>query len=269
MQNSFGVPQRSDDDVCPETRAVFADSPSLVLALSQLSCFNQFSFRLATHHIFSRIKHGEVFPDNFLCVVAFQTLGASIPADHVAKRVQAENGVLLHAFDEQTEAFVAFAKGLFCKLALRNILESNTHEVSRQRKDLDTIGPLANELVPIGNLSQVSWLSRVQSIEAPTEERDLQELWEFSQCPAAEAFQCCPGDMSRGGVEVNDSETLDVLRFFEVQDHHSQRQASDDLGIEMKDCFPGLSPGRFRSLGSRTRSSARGHTNPLCTLKGI
>src|SRR5712664_2987931 len=109
----------------------------------------------------------------------------------------------------------------------------------------------------------------MQPIEAPTEDRGLQELWEFSQCLAAEAFQCCPGDLSGCWVEVNDSETLDVLRFFEVQDHHSQRQASDDLGIERKDCFPGLSPGRFRSLGSRFGSSARGHTTPLCTVKRI
>src|SRR5882672_12020985 len=75
--------------------------------------------------------------------------------------------------------------------------------------------------------------------------------------------------MSRGGVKVNDSETLDVLRIFEVQDHHSQRQASEDLGIERKDCFSGLSPGRFRTLGSRSGSSARGHTTPLYTVKRI
>src|SRR3989475_4438945 len=75
--------------------------------------------------------------------------------------------------------------------------------------------------------------------------------------------------MSRCGVEVNDSETLDVMRIFEVQDHHSQRQASEDLRIERKDCFSGLSPGRFRSLGFRSGSSARGHTTPLCTVKRI
>jgi hypothetical protein len=156
-----------------------------------------------------------------------------------------------------------------CKLALCNILESHTHEISRQRKDLDRIDSLANELVPVANLSQVFWPSGMQRIEAPTEDRGLQELWEFSQCPAAEAFQCCPGDMSRCGVKVNDSETLDVLRIFEVQDHHSQRQASDDLGIARKDCFSGLNPGRFRSLGSRSGSSARSHTTPLCTVKRI
>src|SRR5467141_215007 len=106
-------------------------------------------------------------------------------------------------------------------------------------------------------------------IDAPTENRGLQELWEFSQCPAAEAFQCCPGDMSRCGVEDNDSETLDVSRIYEVQDHHSQRQASEELQIERKDSISGLSPGRFRSLGSRSGSSARGHTTPLCTVKRI
>src|SRR5260370_22242673 len=109
----------------------------------------------------------------------------------------------------------------------------------------------------------------MQRIEAPTEDRGLQELWEFSQRPAAEAFQCCPGDMSRCRVEVNDSETLDVLRIFEVQDHHSQRQASEDLRIEREDCLSGLSPGGFRSLGFRSGSSARGHTTPLRTVKRI
>jgi hypothetical protein len=38
--------------------------------------------------------------------------------------------------------------------------------------------------------------------------------------------------MSCGRIKVNDSETLDVLRIFEAQDHHSQRQASEDLRIE-------------------------------------
>src|SRR6266478_6274428 len=162
MQISPWVPQRRDHDVCPETRAVFTDSPPFVLALSALSCFRKFLFGLATRHIFSRIKHREVFSDDFLRAVAFQALGASIPADHVTQRVQAENGVLLHAFHERIEAFVAFKQGQFCKLALCNILESNTHKISRQRKDLDRIDPLANQLIPIGNLSH-GWLLLVSA----------------------------------------------------------------------------------------------------------
>src|SRR5256885_12431343 len=58
MQSALRVPQRREHHVGPKPRAVFADSPSFVHALSALGCFRHYLFRLAIHHTFRRTKHG-------------------------------------------------------------------------------------------------------------------------------------------------------------------------------------------------------------------
>src|SRR5256884_3830298 len=47
MQAALRIPQRREHHVGPKPRAVFADSPSFVHALSALGCFRQYLFRLA------------------------------------------------------------------------------------------------------------------------------------------------------------------------------------------------------------------------------
>src|SRR5712691_5528358 len=107
-----------------------------------------------------------MFPDDFLCAVAFQTLGARIPTDHAALRVQLENGVFLNDLDEQTEALFALAQSVFCMLAVCDIFEGNTHETAGQRKNLDGINTLPYARIPIRDLSQVSWLPSLKRIKA-------------------------------------------------------------------------------------------------------
>ena len=106
-------------------------------------------------------------PEDFLDTVAFQALGATIPADNVAQRIQLENGIFPHSLDEQTEAFFAFAQNLLGTMAFGDVLEDHTQEIAGERKNLDRIDALANALVTIGNLSQVLGLARVKCVETP------------------------------------------------------------------------------------------------------
>src|SRR5437016_6549783 len=103
-----------------------------------------------------------MFSEDFLNTVAFQALGATIPADNVAKRIQMENGIFLHALDEQTEEFLAFAQSLFGTIAIGDVLEDHTQEIAGERKNLDRIDALANTFVTVGNFSQVFCLAGVK-----------------------------------------------------------------------------------------------------------
>src|SRR6195256_2226793 len=142
LQTPLSVPQRSDNNVGPETGTVLADSPSLILALAALSSFLQDFLWPSTLHIFREIERGNVLPEDFLRPVAFQTLRTIIPTDHAAERIQVEDRVLLDGLHKQTEALLAVAQSLLRVLAIRNILESNAHEIVRQRKNLDRIDTL-------------------------------------------------------------------------------------------------------------------------------
>ena len=70
-----------------------------------------------------------MFPDDFLGVVALQACCAGIPAHHVARRIQLENGVLLYALNEQTEALFALVQGAFRPPLIRDILNDNSQEI--------------------------------------------------------------------------------------------------------------------------------------------
>src|SRR6266702_8144519 len=237
--------------------------------LSTLSRFLQVSFGRASNHIFAGIKQGEVFPDDFLCAVAVQTLGADIPTDYVAPRIHLEKRVFLNALDKQTKALLALAQSVFGMLAVCDIFESNTHETGGQRKDLDGVNTLPYARIPIRDLSQVSWLPSLKRIKAAARNRCLQELREFSQRPATKILERRPSDGGGGGVEVNDSETSGVLRMFKLQDNNSQRKASHDLQIKRERCFCRLGEGRFCSMALRPGSSARSHFAPSYTVKQI
>jgi hypothetical protein len=96
---ALSVSQRGNDERSPETGTVFADSPTLVFALSLLRSRNEIVLRPALLHIIRLVKHGEVFSKDFALAVAQQSLGTGVPTDDVAQWVQLKNGVLAHTFD--------------------------------------------------------------------------------------------------------------------------------------------------------------------------
>jgi hypothetical protein len=49
--------------------------------------------------------------DNFVAPIALDELCAGIPCDNVARRIEHEYRVILHAIDEEAKALLAFVGG--------------------------------------------------------------------------------------------------------------------------------------------------------------
>src|SRR5262249_36036464 len=104
------VPQRRDQDVGPEPGAVLAQPPAFLLVLPGGGGDLQLPGRLAGLHVLRRVEPGGVLADDLLGGVALDALGAGVPTGDDALGVEQENGVVLNAFDQETEAFLAQAQ---------------------------------------------------------------------------------------------------------------------------------------------------------------
>jgi hypothetical protein len=123
-----------------------------------LGGFLQIYCRLAAHHIFRKIKYGEVSSDDFLFAVAFQTYGAGVPTNHVSGRIQLEKGIFPYALDQQAEAFLTISQSSFRKIATCNIFNSYSEEITGEWKGSNRINSLSYAVVTAGNLPQISGL---------------------------------------------------------------------------------------------------------------
>src|SRR5204863_6349084 len=95
-----------DDHVGPELGAVLADPPALVLDPPRGGRLAEQPLRLAGGDVLLRVEHREVLADDVGPGVALQPLGTAVPAHDGAVRIDEEEGVLLHAVDQQAEALV-------------------------------------------------------------------------------------------------------------------------------------------------------------------
>ena len=120
-QAAFLVAQRSDDDVGPEPRAVFAHAPAFIDETSALGGNLQLVFGPSALHQIQRIEAREVLPNDLRCSEPFDALSAFIPCHDVAVGVEHEDAVVSDPFDEQAEALLALSQRLFVLLALRQI----------------------------------------------------------------------------------------------------------------------------------------------------
>jgi hypothetical protein len=59
--------------------------------------------------------------DDLVARVALDLLRAAVPADHHAARVEHEDGIVDHAFDEQAEALLALAHGFLREAPLGDV----------------------------------------------------------------------------------------------------------------------------------------------------
>ena len=85
--------------------------------------------------------------------VTLQTLGASIPTDDVAHRIQLENRVFLDALDKQTKTFLTIPEHSLRKSPVRDIFKGHSQETIGKRKDSHGIDSLPYAFITIGNLS--------------------------------------------------------------------------------------------------------------------
>ena len=87
MQYPGLVPQRSDDDVGPESRTVFSNAQTLVRITAFLTGDFEFPVRPLALDSFLRIKPGEVLADNFLRLIALDSFRALVPGRNSSLRV--------------------------------------------------------------------------------------------------------------------------------------------------------------------------------------
>jgi hypothetical protein len=104
------VAQRRDRDTGPEGRAVLAHPPSLVQETARRLGHPQLVGGPARLPRLRRVEDRKVLADDFLGRVALDSLGADVPGDHHAIRIEHEDRVLAHAFDQQPEPLLAAAQ---------------------------------------------------------------------------------------------------------------------------------------------------------------
>ncbi|HST01068.1 MAG TPA: hypothetical protein VLJ84_05355, partial [Usitatibacter sp.] len=94
----------------------------------------------------------ERLPDDLRGLVARDRLGARVPARHDALRVEHDDHVVLDAFQQQPEAFLAVAQLLLVAAALREVARdlgvAHVHAIAvAQRRDHD-VGPETRAVLP-------------------------------------------------------------------------------------------------------------------------
>src|SRR5690606_41501889 len=94
-------PDRSDDDVGPDTLAILANSPARSSEAPVAKRCPKGMRRLALLAIFGRVEAGEMLPDNLVRLIALELFGARVPASDHARRVDHVDRVIGYALKQQ------------------------------------------------------------------------------------------------------------------------------------------------------------------------
>src|SRR5262249_37934184 len=116
-QLALRVAQGVEDDVGPEARAVLAHAPALVLEAPHRGGGLQALLRFAALRVFGRVEAREVLADDLRRLVALDALGAGVPGQDDAVRVEQVNGVVADALYQGFEMVLAL-KQLFMTRAI-------------------------------------------------------------------------------------------------------------------------------------------------------
>src|SRR5260370_44649 len=106
------VRQRGDDDVGPNPGAILTHPPTLVLEAAGGRRFSQLVVGPARRRGFRRVEAGEVLADDLLGRVALDLLGAGVPGEDAALRVEPDDGVILDAGNDLIEMLLGAAQTL-------------------------------------------------------------------------------------------------------------------------------------------------------------
>src|SRR4030095_416986 len=113
------VEQRRDHRVRPKARAVLAHTPSCLLASSVGRGIAQRLLWKTLGSVLGRVKAGELRADDFFRLKTLDPFRAGIPRSHSALRVEHEDRIVLHAFDQKTKALFA----LLDRLQLQTLVD--------------------------------------------------------------------------------------------------------------------------------------------------
>ena len=107
------VAQGRDDDMRPEGHPILADPPALGLDLPCGHRHLQFVLGPLLRPVFRAIHAREMLADDLIRFVPLHALGPGMPTDDVSRRIEHENGLVLHPLHQQAEArFMLPQRGL-------------------------------------------------------------------------------------------------------------------------------------------------------------
>ncbi len=115
------IVQRGNHHAGPESRAVLADSPALVLHAPLRGRDFQLFLRLAGLDIFGGIETPEMLSDNLVSFVALDLFRAGVPARHAAPRIEHEYAVVVDLIHQQTKALFAHPQRFLGLLAVGHV----------------------------------------------------------------------------------------------------------------------------------------------------
>src|SRR6185295_8508935 len=113
-----GAAQCGDDYVGPETGAILAHPPAFVFEATFALRDVQFQLWKARINSLSWVKGRERFAEDFIGGVAFDPLGSLVPTHNAALGIEHEDGVILHAPNQQLETLFAPAQFFLCATLL-------------------------------------------------------------------------------------------------------------------------------------------------------
>ena len=99
---SFIVAKRRDENVGPESGAVFPKPPSLIFHPSGFNRRSELSSRLVVCKILFGIENRKVLPYDLVRFIALESLSACVPAEDVAIGIEREDGIVDHPLHKET-----------------------------------------------------------------------------------------------------------------------------------------------------------------------
>ena len=101
------APDRIDDDMRPEARAILPDAPAFRFETAFLRGRPQGVAGQVRGAILVGIEPREMLADDLVVRIALEPLRATVPARHLSLRIEHVDGVIVHTLDEQAEMLLA------------------------------------------------------------------------------------------------------------------------------------------------------------------
>jgi hypothetical protein len=102
-QHAVPIPQRGDDHVGPEPRAILAKPPPFLLVPSRLGRYLQLPGGMAPLDIPGQVERREMLPDDLRRTIALDALRPQVPGEDIALWVEHEDRVIPHARHKQSQ----------------------------------------------------------------------------------------------------------------------------------------------------------------------
>src|SRR5919108_451204 len=169
----------------PERRSILPHPPALGFDLAGGHRHLQFVLWPMLRTIFRAIHAREMLADDLIRLIALQALGPGIPTHDVSRRIEHENGLVLHPLNQQAEARLVLPQRGLHPLALAAAL--HVAQFAFERRDQPGQFPLLDVVLRPPFISETA---RFRSISPDTMRKGTSGQTSLASARAAGALKC-------------------------------------------------------------------------------